>query len=129
MEDHPVESTRRRASVDFDAGLQNIGQSLTQSMGGGAGTSGLLTMVFSLVYPSLKPLLETAIRRITVIIKWKEGPNARDFTLVQYVTNPSRAGLLAAMTDAGAFGEGGAPPNVGGPAATTASPLIPKLGP
>jgi general secretion pathway protein I len=97
------------AQLNFDGGLESMGQSLTSSFMGGAGTAGLLQMVFSLVYPSLKPLLETAIRRITVVIKWKEGASARDFTLVQYVTNPSRAGLLAAMADAGAFGEGGSP--------------------
>jgi general secretion pathway protein I len=102
------------AQLNFDGGLESMGQSLTSSFMGGAGTAGLLQMVFSLVYPSLKPLLETAIRRITVVIKWKEGVSARDFTLVQYVTNPSRAGLLAAMADAGAFGEGGAPVNMGG---------------
>jgi hypothetical protein len=120
------------AQLNLDGGLQNMGQSLTQSFMGGAGTAGLLQMVFSLVYPSLKPLLETAIRRITVVIKWKEGSSDRDFTLVQYVTNPSRAGLLAAMADAGAFGEGGAAPaNMGGstaPPTTGGSPGIPGLG-
>jgi general secretion pathway protein I len=118
------------AQLDFDGGLQGMGQSLTQSFMGGAGTAGLLQMVFSLVYPSLKPLLETAIRRITVVIKWKEGQNNRDFTLVQYVTNPSRAGLLAAMADAGAFGEGGSPVNAGGSnaAPTGAGGGMPGLG-
>lgn len=103
------------AQLDFDAGLQNIGQSLQQSFGG-AGAQGLLSMVFSIVYPSLKPLLESAIRRITVVVRWKEGSVDRDFTLTQYVTNPSRAGLLAGMSDAGGggFGEGGSPFNFGG---------------
>ena len=120
------------AQLDFEGGLQNMGQSLSQSFGqslgggGGAGMSGLLTLVFSLVYPSLKPLLETAVRRITVVIKWNEGHNARDFTLVQYVTNTSQVSLLAAMADSGAFGEGGAPANVGG--AGAANPAIPGLG-
>jgi general secretion pathway protein I len=117
------------AQLDLDGGLQNIGQNLTQSMGamtGGAGMSGLLTLVFSLVYPSLKPLLETAIRRVTVVVKWKEGANDRDFTLTQYITNPSKAGLLAGIADAG-LGEGGLAPNVGG--ATTSSPVAaPGLG-
>lgn len=103
------------AQLDFDAGLQNMGQSLQQSFGG-AGAQGLLSMVFSIVYPSLKPLLESAIRRITVTVHWNEGPVTRDFTLTQYVTNPSRAGLLAAMLDAGAGAEGGAPPTLGGAA-------------
>jgi general secretion pathway protein I len=102
------------AQLDLDAGLQNIGQSLQQVFGGG-GAQGLLSMAFSIVYPSLKPLLESAIRRITVKVRWKEGSTDRDFTLTQYVTNPSRAGLLASMLDAGVVGEGGAPINVGGP--------------
>jgi general secretion pathway protein I len=95
------------AQLDFDAGLQNIGQSLQQSFGG-AGAQGLLSMVFSIVYPSLKPLLESAIRRITVVVRWQEGSVKRDFTLTQYVTNPSRAGLLAGMLDAGGAPDGGA---------------------
>ena len=93
------------AQLDFDAGLQNMGQSLQQSFGG-AGAQGLLSMVFTLVYPSLKPLLESAIRRITVIVRWKEGKTNRDFTITEYVTNPSRAGLLAGMLDAGAQPDG-----------------------
>jgi general secretion pathway protein I len=95
------------ASLDFDAGLQGIGQSLQQSFGG-AGAQGLLSMVFSLVYPSLKPVLESAIRKITVVVRWKEGLVDRDFTLTQYVTNPSRAGLISGMVSSGAFGDGGA---------------------
>jgi hypothetical protein len=101
------------AQLDLDAGLQNIGQSLSQATGG-AGMSGLLSMAFSMVYPALKPLLEVAIRRITVIVKWREGIANRDFTLVQYVTNPSRAGLLAGLADGGAAADGGLPPNLGG---------------
>jgi len=100
------------AQLDLDSGLQNMGQALQQSFGG-AGATGLLSMVFSLVYPSLKPLLEAAIRRITVSVQWKEGTAARNFTLVQYVTNPSRAGLLAAMPDGGVLGEGGLPAGIG----------------
>ncbi|MGH7293408.1 MAG: type IV pilus modification PilV family protein, partial [Polyangiaceae bacterium] len=86
------------ATLDLDAGLQNIGQSL-QSSFGGAGVSGLLTLVFSLVYPSLKPLLETAIRKVTVVVNLKEGVNARDFTLQQYITNPSQVSLLAGLME------------------------------
>lgn len=112
------------AQIDFDAGLQGLGTAVQQSFAGGAGAQGLLSMVFSIVYPSLKPLLEAAIRRIVVVIRWKEGTFDRDFTLTQYVTNPSRAGLAADMADAGAFGDGGAVPAAGNPAA---SPL-PGLG-
>jgi general secretion pathway protein I len=97
------------AQLDLDGGLQNIGQSLQQSLGGVGGAQGLLSMAFTIVYPSLKPLLEAAIRRVTVVVKWREGLLDRDFTLVQYITNPSRAGLLAGMADAGFSADGGIP--------------------
>ena len=111
------------AGLDFDAGLAGIGQSLQQSFGG-AGTAGLLSMVFGLVYPSLKPMLEAGIRKVTVIIRWKEGPADRDFTLVQNITNPSRSGLLAAMADGG-LADGGIPINAGS-ATTPQNPLAPQ---
>jgi hypothetical protein len=111
------------ASLDFDAGLQNIGMGLQQSFGG-AGMSGLLSLVFSLVYPSLKPMLEAAIRRVTVIVHWQEGRQERDFTLQQYITNPSRAGLLGALAEAGAGEGGGTPINRGASGSTTAPPSL-----
>lgn len=116
------------AQLDLlDGGLQNMGQVLGQSFGGqgGMGVQGLLTLVFSLVYPSLKPMLESAIRRVTVVVKWKEGKEDRDFTLVQYITNPSQAGLLASLADAGLGAEGGVAPNTGG--AGTTSPATAPL--
>jgi general secretion pathway protein I len=118
------------AQLDLDAGMQNMGQVLGQSFGGGGGmgVQGLLSLVFSLVYPSLKPLLEAAIRRVTVVVKWKEGKNDRDFTLVQYITNPSQAGLLAAIADSGAGGEGGTAPNTAA-TGTTAMPMLPGIHP
>jgi len=123
------------AGLDLDGGLQNMGQVLGQSFGGGGGmgVQGLLTLVFTLVYPSLKPLLELAIRKVTVVVTWKEGKNAREFTLVQYITNPSQSGLLAGLADAGlGGGEGGvSAPNVGGAGAaatSVASPIVPMAG-
>jgi general secretion pathway protein I len=101
------------AQLDFDAGLQNLGTTLQQSFPGG-GAQGLLAMVFSIVYPSLKPVLEAAIRKVTVVVKWKEGPRDQDLTLVQYITNPSAAGLMASMMDAGVGADGGLPVNTGG---------------
>ena len=54
------------------------------------GMGGLATMALSLVYPTLKPMLEASIRRITISVNWREGVVARDFTLVEYVTNPTQ---------------------------------------
>jgi general secretion pathway protein I len=108
------------AGLDFDGGgLQNLGQQLTQQMGGGmagaaGGASGLLSMVMGIVYPSLKPMMETSIRRLTVTVKWREGPNKKELGLVQYVTNPMRAGFVAGAAPSGSAGpasSGGIPTN------------------
>lgn len=116
------------ASLDFDGGLQNIGTSLQQSFGGAGGASGLLSMVFTLVYPSLKPLLELAIRRVTVEVKWKEGTLERSFLLQQYITNPSRAGLLSGLADAGIVGDGGAAaPINSGSSSTPGGGVLPRV--
>jgi general secretion pathway protein I len=116
------------ATLDLDAGLKTMGTALDQSFGG-AGAQGLLSMAFSIVYPSLKPLLEAAIRRVTVVVRWKEGINERNLAVTQYITNPSRAGLLASMADAGAFSaDGGLPFGAGTTSGGTANPLNPLGG-
>jgi hypothetical protein len=80
--------------LNLEAGIQTIGSSLTQQMGGGGvGTQGLLSMVMGFVYPFLKPMMEASIRKVTVVVRWKEGSTVKDFTLLQYVTNPSNGGL------------------------------------
>ena len=63
---------------------------LSSGSGSGAGMGGLATMALSIVYPTLKPMLEASIRRLTVSVKWREGVNQRDFNLVEYVTNPTQ---------------------------------------
>jgi general secretion pathway protein I len=113
------------SGLDLDAGLRAIGASIDQSFGG-AGAQGLVSMVFSIVYPAAKPLLEAAIRRVTVVVRWKEGLNDRDLTVNQYITNPSKTGLAMAMAAQGAF-DAGAPPAATG-AAAPANPLNPLGG-
>ncbi len=91
-------------SLDVDAGLAGIGSSLTSQMGaGGAGAQGLLSMVMGILYPAIKPMFEASIRRISVTVKWKEGSNARELPLVQYITNPQRGGFAgsALLPDGG----------------------------
>ena len=96
--------------LDLDAGLQNIGTNLQTQLAGAGGMQGLLGFVFSLVYPTLKPLMEASIRRITVVVKWKEGLLDRDFTLTQFVTDPRAGGFQSGiLSDGGIILEGGAP--------------------
>ena len=63
---------------------------LSSGSGSGAGMGGLATMALSIVYPTLKPMLEASIRRITVSVKWNEGTSEKTFDIAEYVTNPTQ---------------------------------------
>ncbi len=91
--------------LNLEAGVPNI-QNIQSQLGPG-GAQGMLTTVMGMVYPSLKPLMEASIRRVTVIVKWKEGPKARELELVQFLTNPQRGGLGIGMMPEGGLPEGG----------------------
>jgi general secretion pathway protein I len=71
-------------------------QALTSVLGNStpAGVGGLAPLVMSIVYPSLKPMLEASIRKITIAVSWSEGLRKRDLVIVQYVTNPMRGGFM-----------------------------------
>src|SRR6185369_10273088 len=92
-------------SVD-GGGLQGLGGQLASQFGpGGAGAEGMLSTVMGMLYPSIKPMYEASIRRVTVTVRWKEGPAERDLPLTQFVTNPQRGGFAgsALMADGGAM--------------------------
>jgi general secretion pathway protein I len=88
------------AALTGDAGVAALGSALQQGMGG---PGGIESMAMSFVYPQLKPMLETSIRKVTVAVNWKEGLQERDITIVQYVTRPMRAppSLIGGVGDAG----------------------------
>jgi general secretion pathway protein I len=106
-------------ALDLDAGLSGMGNQL-QSQTGGQGGAGLINMVMGMVYPTMKPMMEASIRRITVTVHWKEGPKGQDFTIVQFVTNPQRGGFVGASPSSSA-----APGNGLAPAPQGATPIIP----
>ena len=60
---------------------------------GSTGTSGMEGMVMGFVYPSLKPMLEASIRRVTVTVKWTEGQRPREFEVTQFLTRPQEGQL------------------------------------
>jgi len=67
------------------------------------------------VYPTIKPLLEGAIRKLTVHVVWHEGSREYSFDVVEYVTNPGQTlptaeQLNALPGGAGAAGAGGVNP-------------------
>jgi general secretion pathway protein I len=76
--------------------LANLSQNPSGAMGeGGPGGmmeqlsgGGMESMVMGFVYPSLKPMLEASIRRVTVKVTWKEGARERELEVTQFLTRP-----------------------------------------
>lgn len=53
----------------------------------------LAPMMMSMVYPTLKPMLEASIRKVSVTVAYKEGKFSRELAVTQYVTNPQQGQL------------------------------------
>jgi general secretion pathway protein I len=70
------------------------------ALGGGEAGGGIGAMVMALVYPDLKPMLESSIRKVTVTVKWQEYGTEKDFSVTQYVTDPQEGGLLLEAPEA-----------------------------
>lgn len=62
-----------------------------KSMTGAA--AALAPLVMGFVYPTLKPMLEASIRKMTVGVHWKDGNKDKDLTVQEFVTNPQMGGL------------------------------------
>jgi len=73
---------------------------------GSTGTSGMEGMVMGFVYPSLKPMLEASIRRVTVKVKWREGQRPRELEVTQFLTRPQE-GMLGNADQLGLGALGG----------------------
>jgi len=82
------------STLNFFDGGGGLNGMLGQQMGGsGAGTQGLIGMVMGFVYPFIKPMMEASIRRVTVTVRWFEGSKPKEFSILQYLTNPSNGGF------------------------------------
>lgn len=78
------------------SGVENVGDVagvLGESSDEAAAQGGIVGMALSMAYPTLKPMLEASIRKITVRILWHEGEKEKDFQVIQYVTNPLEGSL------------------------------------
>lgn len=91
---------------------------------GSTGASGMEGMVMGLVYPSLKPMLEASIRRVTVKVAWKEGGRERELSATQFLTRPQEGALGTAEQ----LGLDGAVPSVPGVSGLPAAPSPPATG-
>jgi len=109
-----------------DGGLAGLASAMTSmgSAGGGAGgslassgapsPSEMAGSLLTTVYPTVKPLLEGAIRKLTVHVVWHEGSREYSFDVVEYVTNPGQTLPTAEQLNALPGGAGGLPGGAGG---------------
>ena len=84
--------TQGASALKGDGGIAGL-SGLLEGAAAGGGVQGMAPLVMGLVYPSLKPMLEASIRKVSVSVVWKEGSKERDFSITQYVTNPQQGGL------------------------------------
>jgi general secretion pathway protein I len=94
LQQNPGAGLGENAGLGDLAGLLGGGE-------GGPGMGGLASMAMSLAYPTLKPMLEASIRKVTVTVMWKEGANERDLSVTQYVTDPMKGELDEAIKEQG----------------------------
>jgi general secretion pathway protein I len=92
---------------------------LAQALSAAPNPMGLAPMMMSMVYPTLKPMLEASIRKVSVTVQYKEGKFERELAITQYVTNPQQGQLLPGLGTGGTSGVGpGGPGGSGLPPAT-----------
>lgn len=102
---------------------------LAKTLGNAPSPMGLAPMMMSMVYPTLKPMLEASIRKVSVTVSYKEGKFERELLVTQYVTNPQQGQLDPTVAGVGGGGGVGLPGMLGG-STTGSSPmggLLPSL--
>jgi len=95
-----------------DGGVSSMASALKDGTGGGV--AALAQLAMSIVYPTLKPMLEASIRKITVKVVWKEGVHKRDVSVIQYVTRPMRGDAITAAAAASGMVPGSPSPTTPG---------------
>ncbi|HEY0468286.1 MAG TPA: type II secretion system protein [Polyangiaceae bacterium] len=94
---------------------------LAKTLGNAPSPMGLAPMMMSMVYPTLKPMLEASIRKVSVTVSYKEGKFDRELLVTQYVTNPQQGQLDPSV--AGTGGGAGVGVSGFGSPTTGSSPL------
>jgi general secretion pathway protein I len=94
-------------------GAQSQPTDLAKTLGNAPSPMSLAPMMMSMVYPTLKPMLEASIRKVSVTVTYKEGKFERELLVTQYVTNPQQGQLDPIAGGGGGSGLGGLIPGLG----------------
>jgi general secretion pathway protein I len=83
-----ADESNRRLTEAYDA-VNQQGGTPQQVIAGQAGN--LAVLALQLGFPILKPFIEEQVRRATVSVHWKEGPEERGFDVIQYLVSEQPA--------------------------------------
>lgn len=83
-DDDPPPDSRQALNETYED-LREQGGTPEEVVAGQAGNLALLAL--QLGFPILKPFLEEQVRRVTVTVRWQEGPRERGFDVIQYLVS------------------------------------------
>jgi hypothetical protein len=101
---------------------------------GAPSISGMTQQLMAGIYPTIQPLLEGAIRRLSVRVSWREGTHRFHVDVDEYVTNPGQTMATGDQMNSMERALGGGTPGAGTagsgtPAATQGTPPAGPSGP
>jgi len=76
-----------------DAITKGVGLAFGEKAASRLETMGGFSSFVSLFMPMLSNILTQGIRRVTVAVQWERGERQKDFTITQFIVNPSQGGL------------------------------------
>jgi hypothetical protein len=94
--ENPQHRSNRRLTETYDE-INRQGGTPQEVIAGQAGDLAILAL--QLGFPILKPFLEEQVRRATVTVHWKEGPDERGFDVVQYLVAEQPAPIEGAAAE------------------------------
>lgn len=87
-DEDPLSRSNRQLAETQDE-ISRQGGTPQEVIAGQAGN--LASLALQLGFPILKPFIEEQVRRATVSIRWKEGPDERGFDVIQYLVSAQPA--------------------------------------
>ena len=87
-QDEEDDSPDKQLNEVYDE-VREEGATPQEAIAGQAGN--LAVLALQLGFPILKPFLEEQVRRATVTVRWKEGPEERGFDVTQYLVSEQPA--------------------------------------
>jgi general secretion pathway protein I len=97
---------------------EDANQEALMNLAGGSTSGALGAGMVQMYFPLISPILENAIRKVTLTIKWKAGGEADSMTIICFFTDTKAIDLAMPGAAAAAAASGTTPATTGGPSGT-----------